>query len=202
MSFFTPHDLKIRLDEESLEKVISPLKRMIDFDDLLIDIELWELLPISIGKFTAIVTAFITGDGLYTFLGGIIGLLMGGVLREMTYSNFLRRLFPMFLGSGPVTIIAAIICAIYLGMKGEYTTIIIIIAFFFPITQIESFITGLCLAPLIYMVGRHSLKKSGIPATHVERAFISHCNYKARKFNLELDWSLYSAKEAAPRVAQ
>jgi hypothetical protein len=44
MALFTPHGLKIRFDEEALEKVIVPLKRSTDFNDLLLDIELESLL--------------------------------------------------------------------------------------------------------------------------------------------------------------
>jgi len=38
MPIFTPHGLKIRYDERALEKVIGPLKKATDFNDLLIDI--------------------------------------------------------------------------------------------------------------------------------------------------------------------
>lgn len=185
MAIFTPHGLKIRFDEEALEKVMGPLNMTIDFNDLLLDIELWELLPVAMGKVSAIIAAFLTRDWLFSLVAGIIGFLIGAVLREITYSDFLRRLFPLFLGSGPVTIIGTITCSIYLGLKGEYVTILVLIGFFF-LSKIETIITSIILAPLIYFMARkYSL-------THVERAFIVLCNIRAKKLGIELDWGLYA----------
>lgn len=179
MAIFTPNGLKIRFNEEALEKVIRPLKMTIDFNDLLLDIELWELLPVAMGEVAAITTAFLTSDWLFTLVAGIIGFLIGAVLREITYSDFLRRLFPLFLGSGPVTIVATIACSIYLGLRGEYFTILVLIAFFF-LSKIEAIITSTVLAPLIYFMARkYSL-------THVERAFTVLCNIRAKKLGIEL----------------
>lgn len=197
MPLFTPHGLKIRFDEESLERVIAPLKRVTGFHDMLLDIELWEILPIAIGKVFAIITAFLTGNWFHTLVAGIIGLLVGGVLREITYSDLLRRLFPLSLGSGPVTIVVAISCGIYLGLRSEYLTIVVLGAFFFPITQTEAIITSIVLAPLIYLMGRNFLKSMGVPLTHVERAFISLCNNRDRKLGIELDWGRITARVSA-----
>ncbi len=80
MPIFTPHGLKIRFDEQALEKVIKPLNMTRAFKDLLLNIELWELLPIAVGKVAAIITAFVTGNRLSTLVAGIIGFLIGGVL--------------------------------------------------------------------------------------------------------------------------
>ncbi len=154
------------------------------------DIELWELLPISIAKVAAIAPAFITRECLPTLLIGIAGLMIGGVLREITYSDWLRRMFPLFLGSGQVTIIAIIACGIYLGSKGEYLTTIVLVAFFF-MGKIEAIITSILLAPFIFFINKKYLKIFGIPSTHVERVFVLLCNNRAEKFGIELDWSLY-----------
>jgi hypothetical protein len=191
MAIFTPHGLKIRFDEEALEKVIEPLKRPMDFNDLLLDIELWELLPVAIAKVTAIITAFLTGNWLLTLIVGIMGLLIGGVLREITYSDLLRKLFPLFLGSGPVTIVATIVCGIYLGLHGEYLTIVVLVAFLF-LSKIEAVITGIILAPFIYFMARKYLKDIGMPLTHVERVFITLCNKRAKTLGINLDWGFYS----------
>ena len=131
MALFTPHGLKIRYDEYALEKVIGPLKMATDFNDLLMDIELWELLPFAMAEVAAIITAFLTSDWFFTLVAWIIGLLMGGILREITYSDSLRRIFPLFLGSGPVVIISTIGCGIYLGLRGEYLTIVVLVALWF-----------------------------------------------------------------------
>jgi hypothetical protein len=191
MSLFTPHGLKIRYDEYALEKVIEPLKKSTDFNDLLMDVELWELLPIAMAEVAAIITAFITGDWLFTLVFWIIGLLIGGALREITYSDLLRRIFPLFLGSGPIVIVATIVCGIYLGLRGEYLTIIVLIALWF-LCKIEAIITSISLAPLIYFMGKACMN------THVERAFITLCNKKARKLGIVLDWVLYENKEKVP----
>ena len=187
MPLFTPHGLKIRFDNEALEKVIEPLKISTDFNDLLMDIELWELLPIAMAEVAAIITAFFTRDWLFTLIAWIIGLLIGGTLREITYSDSLRRIFPLFLGSGPVVIIAIIGCGIYLGLRGEYLTITVLVALWF-LDKIEAIITSIALAPLIYFMGKtyHN--------THVERVFIILCNNKARKLGIALDWGLYENK--------
>ncbi len=187
MALFTPHGLKIRFDDEALEKVIEPLKISTDFNNLLMDIELWELLPIAMAEVAAIITAFFTCDWLFTLVAWIIGLLIGGTLREITYSDSLRRIFPLFLGSGPVVIIATIGCGIYLGLRGEYLTIIVLVALWF-LCKIEAIITGIALAPLIYFMGKTCQN------THVERAFITLCNNKARKLGIVLDWGLYGNK--------
>jgi tetrahydromethanopterin S-methyltransferase subunit C len=191
MPIFTPHGLKIRFDEEALEKVMGPLNMTIDFNDLLLDIELWELLPVAMGEVAAIITAFLTSNWLFTLIAGIIGLLIGGVIREVTYSDFMRRLFPLFLGSGPVTIVATIVCGIYLGFRGEYLTIVVLVAFLF-LSKIEAVITGIVLAPLIYFMVRKYLKRIGMPLTHVERVFITLCNNRAKTLGIELDWGLYA----------
>jgi hypothetical protein len=187
MGMFTPHGLKIRYDEHALERVIGPLKIATDFTDLLIDIELWELLPTAMAEVAAIITAFLTRGWLFTLFAWIIGLLIGGTLREITYSDSLKRIFPLFLGSGPVVIIATIGCGIYLGLRGEYLTIVVLVALWF-LCKIEGIITGIALAPLIYFMGKTCQN------THVERAFITLCNNKARKLGILLDWGLYENK--------
>jgi hypothetical protein len=187
MALFTPHGLKIRYDEHALEKVIGLLKMRIDFNDLLLDIELWELLPIAMAEVAAIIMAFFTRDWLFTLIAWIIGLLIGGTLREITYSDSLRRIFPLLLGSGPVVIIAIIVCGIYLGLRGEYITIVVLVALWF-LCKIEAIITGILLAPLIYLIGKTYQN------THVERVFIILCNNKARKLGITLDWGLYKNK--------
>lgn len=191
MALFTPHGLKIRFDEEALEKVIVPLTRSTDFNNLLLDIELWELLPIAMAKVAAIITAFLTGNWLPTLVIGIIGLLIGGVLREITYSDWLRRIFTLFFGHGIVTLVVGISCAIYLVLQGEYLTIFVL-ATFYILTSIYEIIINILLAPFIYFIGRQSLKKFGVPVTHVERAFIILCNSRANKLGIKLNWSLYA----------
>jgi len=149
MPIFTPHGLKIRFEEQTLNKVIAPLAESIDFNDLLIDIELWELLPVTMGSVAAIITAFLTRNWFSTLAAWILGLLVGGVIREITYSDFLRRLFPLLIGHGVITIIATIFCSIYLLLRGEYITILVLIALFF-LAKIEAIITGVFLAPFIF----------------------------------------------------
>jgi branched-subunit amino acid transport protein len=188
MAFFTPHGLKIRFDEESLENAIGSLKRSSDFNDLLMDIELWELLPVAMAKVAAIITAYLSGSWLLTLVLGIIAMIIGGIIRELTYSDILRRLFPLILGNGIVTIVVAIVCGFYLGSHNEYMTILILLSFFFPIAQLEAIITSMTLAPLIYYMGKHSIKVLGIPTTHVERAFIALCNKRASNLGLQIDW--------------
>ncbi len=187
MALFTPHGLKIRYDEYALEKVIAPLKKATDFNDLLMNIELWELLPAAIAEVTSIITAFFTADWLFTLIAWIVGLLIGGTLREITYSDSLRRIFPLFLGSGPVVIVATIICGIYLGLQGEYLAIVVLVALWF-LCKVEAIITSTALAPLIYFMGKTCMN------THVERTFIKLCNNKARKLGIVLDWSLCENK--------
>jgi hypothetical protein len=187
MALYTPHGLKIRYDEHALEKVIGPLKTAIDFNDLLMDIELWELLPTAIAEVAAVITAFLTADWLFTLVAWILGLLLGGILREITYSDSLRRIFPLFLGSGPVVIIAIVGCGIYLGLRGEYITIVVLVVLWF-LCKIEAIITAITLAPLIYIMGK------ACQNTHVERAFITLCNNKARKLGIVLDWGLCENK--------
>jgi hypothetical protein len=184
MPIFTPHGLKIRYDEYALEKVIGLLKIRIDFNDLLLDIELWELLPTAMAEVAAIITAFFTCGWLFTLIAWIIGLLIGGTLREITYSDPLRRIFPFFLGSGPVVIIAIVSCGIYLGLRSEYITIAVLVALWF-LCKIEAIITGIVLSPLIYFMGKTCQN------TNVERTFIALCNNKARKLGITLDWGLY-----------
>ena len=191
MALFTPHGLKIRFDEEALEKVIVPLTRSTDFNNLLLDIELWELLPIAMAKVAAIITAFLTGNWLPTLVIGIIGLLIGGVLREITYSDWLRRIFTLFFGHGIVTLVVGISCVIYLVLQGEYLTIFVL-ATFYILTSIYEIIINILLAPFIYFIGRQSLKNFGVPLTHVERAFIILCNSRANKLSIKLNWSLYA----------
>lgn len=191
MALFTPHGLKIRFNEEALEKVIAPLTRSTDFNNLLLDIELWELLPIAMAKVAAIITAFLTGNWFPTLVIGIIGLLIGGVLREITYSDWLRRIFPLFFGHGIVTLVVGISCAIYLVLQGEYLTIFVL-ATFYILTSIYEIIINILLAPFIYFIGRQSLKNFGVPLTHGERAFIILCNSRANKLGIKLNWSLYA----------
>ena len=95
------------------------------------------------------------------------------------------------MGSGPVTIIATIGCSIYLGVRGEYVTILLLIAFFF-LSKIEAVITGIVLAPLIYFTGKKHLQSIGMSLTHVERVFITLCNNRAKGLGIELDWELYA----------
>jgi hypothetical protein len=192
MPIFTPHGLKIRFEEQALKKVIEPLTITIVFNNLLLNIELWELLPVAMGQVAAIITAFLTRNWFSTLAAGILGLLAGGVIREITYSDFLRRLFPLFLGHGVITIIVTIVCSIYLVLRGEYITILVLIAFLF-MAKVEAIITGIILAPFIYFIGRKFLMDTGMPPlTHVERAFFIICNNRAKRLGIKLNWDLYA----------
>lgn len=141
----------------------------------------------AMAEVAAIITAFLTSDWFFTLAAWIIGLLMGGIFLEVTYSDLLKRIFPLFLGSGPVVIIATIVCGIYLWTRGEYLTLVVLIALWF-LCKVGAIITGIALAPLIYFMGKTCQN------THVESAFITLCNKKAHKLGIVLDWYLYENK--------
>ena len=60
MSFYTPNGLKVRLNEDSLFPVILPLKITGQYENILMDLELWMKLPNALSIVLSIAAAFIT----------------------------------------------------------------------------------------------------------------------------------------------
>lgn len=193
MAIYTKHGLKIRLDENAIESVISPLKESGQLEDLLMDIELWMDLPNAISNVTAILTAFLTGSWVFTLLFGILGYFVGAIIHEVTYSEILKRIFPLFLGSWIISILATIGCGIYLTTQGNYVTIVILALLVFGNWLHYTDFLLIFLAPFRILVMKSSQKRLGVrhAYTLAERLFIFLCNKRAQKIGVELNWKAY-----------
>jgi hypothetical protein len=69
------------------------------FEAILLDIEALANLPNAVSSISAILTAFLTRRWFSTPLAAIISYIIGVVIQELFYSNFLKWIFPLFLGS-------------------------------------------------------------------------------------------------------
>lgn len=186
MAFYTNNNLKIRLDENALLPVIFPLKALGKYEDTLIDLELWEMLPNAISSVVAILTAYVTRSWSDTLLFAVLGFYVGLLIQELFYSDLLKNLFPMFLGSWMVCLPTIGIVSFLLVSEGFWTcAIAVTLVYLANWFHISDFLM------IFFMpISAFFAKKRGIGQT--EFAFISICNRKAEKHGLKLDWGLYN----------
>ena len=185
MSFYTPNGLKVRLNEDSLFPVILPLKITGQYENILMDLELWMKLPNALSIVLSIAAAFITKSWSNIIFFAFLGFFIGLFIQELLYSSLLNIVFPMFLGSWiislPLTIITDIVIISHGLWKDAIVLAIIVIINLFHYTDFLL----LFWAPISLLF----TKMLGVGS--VERAFIKICNNRARKLDLTLDWELY-----------
>ena len=127
MAIYTKGGLKIRFDENAIKPVILPLIESGQFENILLDIELWVDLPNAVSSVSAILTALLTKHWFITLLVGIISYILGAIFQELFYSDVIKRIFPLILGSWMVTIPLTALCGIYLSINGNFITLIVLV---------------------------------------------------------------------------
>lgn len=190
MPLYTPHGLKIRLDPEAVADVIAPLAACHDMNDVLLDVELWENLPQGFATLSASATALLTRSAAFTVGIGLAAYAVGSFVRGFTYSDFLRRLFPMFLGSWIITLVHTIAIGSYLVSQGGYFTsaVLCVMNAFAHLGALE--FLQFPLMP-IRLPLRRVLRR--LP-THQEEVFVEICNRRAAQQGITLDWNNYAGR--------
>ena len=190
----TRSGLKIRFNEDAIKPVIWPLVVAAQYDDILMDIELWVNLPNAFSSAAAIAAAFATGSWLHVLVSWFLGLLVGGIVQEVMYSEALKIIFPMFLGGWLVALPATVACDIYLVLHGDYLTALALAlvvvgnwlhktdwVFLLPLMPFRLWLMGI-------MERRLGVRKA---PTLTERLFVLLCNKRAQRMGIELQWELY-----------
>lgn len=192
MPLFTPHGLKIRLDPASVEDIVRPLAAVHDMNDVLLDVELWENLPEGMVAVSASAAAMVTGSPFWTLGGGVIAYVVGSFVRGLTYSDRIRQLVPMFLGSWVVTAIHTIGVAIYLVLQQQFVTAVVL-----SLVNIAAHLGAFGVIDLVLAPVRVPLRRVlGLPPTHQEVVFVTICDKRAARHGLMLDWSRYGVRGA------
>jgi len=193
MAIYTKGGLKIRFDENAIKPVIMPLIESGQFEDILMDMELWINFPNAVSSVTAILTAFLTKQWFTTLLVGIISYIVGAIFQEVYYSDFLKKIFPLFLGSWIIAIPLTIFCGIYLGIHGSYSTIVILTIIVLGNWSHYSDFLLIILFPFRIWVMKSLKKRFGVRCgfTITERLFILLCNKRAKKIGVKLNWDAY-----------
>lgn len=193
MAIYTKGGLKIRFDEKAIRPVIMPLIESGQFEGILLDMELWINLPNAVSSVSAIITAYLTRHWLTTLLVGVISYIVGAIFQELYYSDFLKRIFPLFLGSWMIAIPLTIFCGIYLGIHGNYLTIVVLTLIVLGNWSNRSDFLLIILSPLRIWLMKSLKKRFGMryAFTITERLFILLCNKRAKKIGVELNWNAY-----------
>lgn len=188
MPIFTPHGLKIRLDAEAVQNIVRPLAAVHDMNDVFSDLELWENLPEGLVALAASATAFSTHSAALTLLAGLVAHSIGSFVRSLTYSDGIRRLFPMFLGSWVVSLIHTVIVSVLL-LRADHIAVAVVLCVVNICAHLGLFgAVDFALAPV-----RVPLRRLlGLPPTHQETVFVQICNRRAASHGIVLDWSRYS----------
>ena len=186
MPIFTPNHLKIRLNPEIVEEIVRPLAARHSVIDMLKDVELWEDLPKGPAILAASAIAVYTNEWLSTILAGVAVYLIGSLIRSFTYSDFLRKLIPLFLGSSPLLIIYIIGAPAYLIWQENYALAAILFTL-----DMAIYIGLLELLKTFLLLGiiRRQL---GLLPTHQEHVYMAICNRRAKKYGIVLDWGQYN----------
>ena len=193
MTIYTKRGLKIRLDQRALEPVIAPLRESGQLEDILTDMELWMDLPNSISSVAAIITAILTTSWVNTLLVGVISYFVGAIIQELIYSELLKRIFPQFFGGWIISVLATIICIIYLSSHGYYVTILILVSLVLGnLLHYTDFLLWF-VTPFSILISKSFQKRLGVrrSLTVTERLFVFLCNRRAEKIGVRLDWELY-----------
>jgi len=191
---YTRNGLKVRFNEEAMKPVIWPLVEAGQYDDILMDIELWVNLPNAVSSVAAIAAAFVTGSWAHILVFWLLGMLVGGVVQEAIYSEALKVIFPMFLGGWLIALPGTIACDIYLVLQGGYVTAVVLTllvvgnwlhmtdcVFLLPLMPFQLWLMALV------------ERRTGVPVgfTLTERVFVTLCERRAKKLGIELQWELY-----------
>ena len=62
MPFYTPNGLKIRFDPNAISEIVQPLVACHEMNNILLDVERWENLPVGFTVVSASVTAWLSGS--------------------------------------------------------------------------------------------------------------------------------------------
>ena len=191
MAIYTRSGLKIRLDPDRIERVLSPAKGEIDLENVYLDIELWANFPNAVSSIAAIATAFFTHSWAIAFLGGILGYLAANLLQQFTYSRLLKAIFPQFFGGWIISLPISIAVAYYLYRQGNtaagITQLAFVVANWWGMTDFLLFV----FMPIRVMAKKLAGNKIG----DIELAFIRILNSKASDIGIELNWELYDETE-------
>ena len=62
MPFYTPNGLKIRFDPNAISEIVQPLVACHEMNNILLDVERWENLPVGFTVVSASTTAWLSGS--------------------------------------------------------------------------------------------------------------------------------------------
>ena len=187
MPIYTPHGLKIRLDADAVADIVQPLASVHDIEDVLLDVELWENLPEGMAVLGASATAAITQSWTVTVAAAVVTFTIGSLIRSFTYSDVLRRLIPLSLGSWPVTVAHTFAIAGFLIYQSSFAAAIALCVINFAAHAGYFGILDLLVMPL-----RVPLRRAlGLQPTHQESVFVAVCNRRAAQHGIQLNWNSY-----------
>lgn len=194
MEIFTPHGLKVRLCADRVNHVLAPVREVLDYEEVLLDIELWANLPSAISSVVTIATAAITKSPFLTIGASCLGFLLADLYQQFAYSNLLKILIPQLLGSWPISLIISLLTGFYLVRIGALATAIIeIVIVCINIFKGTDFLLIVFMPVRVFV--RKLFGKTARSLGGMELAFVKILNYKAERLGVVLDWTLYNRHE-------
>jgi hypothetical protein len=185
---YTPGGLKIRLDPDRVERVLSPAKDQIDIANAYLDVELWAGFPNAFSTICTILTAAATHSLIWTLAAFVFSFGAANAFQQFTYSRILNLIFPTFLGGWIIAIPASVVTAVYLYFSGALLVGLaqlgIVVVNWLHYTDMMLF---------IFMPVRLAIRAlTGVNLGDTEIAFIRILSLQAQRFGIQLNWDIYN----------
>lgn len=187
MPVFTPHGLKIRLDEAEVARITAPLTRHEQLAHSLLEVEAWEDFPSVAASLTAVSVALMGSGAVETIAAASSGFLVMSLLRSFTYSASLAHLSSA-LASIPVTLLIVGGSAAALAVSSRAGMAIVVVAFTIAARMGILEVLQLLLSPVRVPL-RRALR---LLPTHQEAVFMKASTARASRRGVKLDWHSYS----------
>ena len=168
---------------EKYDDWVKSLNSTGDLEDILLDVDAWEFLNASMCMVAAIIAAFLTRSWFFTLIAGVLAFNIGSIIQLYTYSDWLRRLFPLFIGSQPAILLGTLSASVFLFIQGQYAPIGILLGFLIALALGLIDILDSWMMPLrIRSLTRNSF---GASLSHSERVFLELCERKLKQRGIE-----------------
>lgn len=187
MPIYTPNGLKIRLDPDKVHHVIKDLIKHHNYNDMLLDVELWENFPRGLGLLSALSTSvFISTSPVLIALFGLAGFLVGSFCRGFIYSDIIRICMAPF-QSWIIGLVLTLSGAVYMVYLESPLSALALVLFF--LVSHHNFLE--CIRFPFTRIRVSVRSKFGLLPSHQEEVFIKVCNARAAKYGLNLNWERY-----------
>jgi hypothetical protein len=191
VSLTTPNGIQVQIDGDRIDHCIDALGESKYLDQILMDVDLWEYMPNAVSNVMAISAAVVTKAPFYIIIYGLVGYVLGTMIKVGRYSRFLKIVFPQVLGSHIISLIFALCAGLYLYHIRVIPPLIVLFLVVTNNGMGHLNLLEVLTAPIRRFAQSYYMKSHEMPYTHVERTFITLCNDKARGMGITLNWNMH-----------